>query len=1259
MRNFRRVSPLLLTALYLFLLSSATTMVAQVDFRQRQLTMDDGLPSNAVYALAQDQMGFIWLGTENGLCRHDGMTLAAYQLPEGSSQRVTALLPLGTDSLFVGTASGVYCLSLATEQFRQLPFDTDMAVTSLTSDADGSLWLSTRGQGVACMNGDGEIQLYSLPDCDNQVSQVFADHANRVWALSGDGSVGLWHLNKTKNQFEAAHVVNRDAMPADLTCMAQTADEQRWIGTREHGLWLLGDDGVMTVMPQSVMGHSMGIHAMIPLEAHKLLVCCDDGLWLFDTQQHTFTLYLPQRYVYAALPDREHGLWVGTYYGGLTYVSPIAHRFDATPGGMITRFAEDRRGRIWVAGNEGGVSCYQRGRRQEPLPVQQQLQHLNVHGLCADGDLLWIGTYADGVYQLNTVSGALRHFTAADDGLTDDNSYAIFRSQKGTVWVATMGGLCRYDAARNVFLYEVGLPAVTIDIDEDQKGRLWLSTQGSGLYRYDGNKQLKAYRYDSKNELTLADDVVNCSYIDKQGTLWVGTQRGLCRYDAEKDCFSRMRLDVPKQAVASVTGDQDVLWLSGDCGILKYAPKGGVLRFTRQDGLVSEQFLPNSVLKASDGCLYFGTVRGFNSFYPNQIKVNEQQPPVFITQLELGNERVEVGSWHLPRSLTATNHLHLYYADRVFSLTFASLSYCSPEKNMYAYMLEGFDKQWNYVGNDRKATYTNLPAGEYTFRVRATNNDGVWAAKEAVLVIEVHPPFWWNIYAKVFYVVLFIALLWAYIWLRLHRAERRHRKEIKQLNDDKERELREARMEFFTTIAHEIRTPVSLIIGPLEKMKEEIASLTENSELRTERYDYTQSEKANSLTENGELRTERYDYTQSEKANSLTENSELKTERYDYTQSEKASAKSNHTSQFSPLSSQLEPLRSQLDIVDRNAHRLLDLVNQLLDFRKAEQQQLTDFSAQNIGSLLQRVVLQFRPAFEQAGRHFDVSLPKERLTAVVDAEGIIKLVSNMLSNANKYAHHRITLNCRMADDGQHFLIEVGDDGPGISEQDQQRVFLPFFQAKEAKPGTGIGLSIVKHITEAHHGRVDIQSALGQGTTFRVILPLKQENVSELKTADSTTSAATEAVDAPAIPVAPLAPEKPHLLIVDDNEDMLTFLVTTFMDNYEVTSARDGEEALAIIKESLVVKEGSDKPVSTFDIVISDWAMDRMEGPELCGRLRQHPATVDLPFILLTAKTDSQSKVLAMERGVDAFIEKPFNVKYVEACIRNLLKKKQK
>ena len=1239
-------------------------MVAQADFRQRQLTMDDGLPANAVYALAQDQMGFIWIGTENGLCRHDGMTLTPYQLPEGSSQRVTTLLPMGTDSLFVGTASGVYCLSLATEQFHQLPFEGDLEATSLTTDADGSLWLSSMGQGVACIHSDGETHLYNLMDCNNMVNQVFADHANRVWALTSEGVGGLWHLNKTKNHFEPAQIVNRDDMPTDLICMAQTADEQRWIGTREHGLWLLREDGVMEAMPQSVMTHSMGIHSLTPLTPHKLLVCCDDGLWLFDTQQHTYSLYLPQRYVYAALPDREHGLWVGTRYGGLTYVSPIAHRFDATPGSMTTRFAEDRRGRIWVAGNDGGLSCYQRGQRQEPLPVQQQLQHLNVHGLCADGDLLWIGTYADGVYQLNTVNGTLRHFTAADDGLTDDNSYVIFRSEKGTLWVATMEGLCRYDAARNVFLYEVHLPAVTIDIDEDQKGRLWLSTQGSGLYRYDGNKQLKAYRHDSKNEQTLSDDIVNCSYIDKQGTLWVGTQRGLCQYDAQKDCFIRTRLDVPKQAVASITGDKDVLWLSGDCGILKYNAKGSVQRFTRQDGLVSEQFLPNSVLKASDGCLYFGTVRGFNSFYPNQIKVNEQQPPVFITQLELGNERVEVGSWHLPRSLTATDRLDLYYADRVFSLTFASLSYCSPEKNMYAYMLEGFDKHWNYVGNERKATYTNLPAGEYTFRVRATNNDGVWASKEAVLTIVVHPPFWWNIYAKILYVALFIILLWAYIWFRLHKAERRHRKEILQLNEEKERELREARMEFFTTIAHEIRTPVSLIIAPLEKMKEEIANLTENSELRTEsltengelrteRYDYTQREKANSLTENSELRTERYDYTQS-----LTENGELRTERYDYTLREKASAKSNHTSQFSILNSQLDSLHSQLDIVDRNAHRLLDLVNQLLDFRKAEQQQLTDFSAQNIGALLQRVVLQFRPAFEQAGRQFDVSLPSERLTAVVDAEGITKLVSNLLSNANKYASRRISLNCQLHADRHHFVIEVGDDGPGISEQDQQRVFLPFFQAKEAKPGTGIGLSIVKRITEAHHGRVDILSELGQGTTFRVVLPLKQENVSELKAADTT----AETPDMPVVdeaPATPVAVEKPHLLIVDDNEDMLTFLVTTFMDNYEVTSARDGEEALAIIKESLVVKEGNDKPVSTFDIVISDWTMDRMEGPELCGRLRQHPATVALPFILLTAKTDSQSKVLAMEKGVDAFIEKPFNVKYVEACIRNLLKKKQK
>lgn len=1174
-------------------LALAGGLRAQVDYRQRQLNVDDGLPSNSVRAIVQDQRGFVWMGTDEGLCRYNGIVLQAYPLPgSGSNQYVEALLPVGADSLLVGTQRGVYVFSYITERFQLLSLELKGAVTSMARDRDGRVWVATDGGGVVACQADGEPQhRYDLQALGGKAGCVSVDADNQVWVLSHEASPSVWRLNKGRNVFEPVKLqAGADLGDADLgaASMLQTGDGQRWIGTWERGLWLLTGDGRLLPMPETQNGQCLHIHSLVAYSDHQLLAGADDGLWLFDTRERSFSLFLPQHFVYAAMTDREGGVWAGTHYGGIVYVSPIARRFDAVAGGVTPCFCEDAAGRVWVASEVEGVKCLAYGsnktnRPYEPYgaygpnkPYSPDLARLSVHALCADGDDLWMGTYAEGVVVLQTTTGRLRRYEADatdDHSLPDPNVGALLRDRKGRLWVATQSGLCCFDRAANRFDRLMKTDAAPIDIDEDGNGRLWVATQGAGLYRYDPDGRTTCYRFSADDATTLSDDVVNCSLVDAAGTLWVGTQGGLCRYDAGADCFRRVHLNVPKQAVASIAEDQGVLWLSGDCGVLRYeAGKDVVQRFTRHDGLVSEQFLPNACLKASDGRVYLGTIRGYNSFLPYKIQVNKLLPPVYITQAQVYNYPVEVGSWRLPVALQYVDKLDLWQNDQMLSLSFASLSYCSPEKNIYAYRLEGFDKEWHYVGHDHRATYTNLPVGTYTFVVRATNNDGVWSNSQARLVVVVHPPVWWSLPAKIAYGVLAVLLVWLVLWFVLGRAERRHKKEMAQLSEAKEEEVRNARMEFFTTIAHEIRTPVSLIIGPLEQLKKREAASTE------------------------------------------------------------------------------------LDTIDRNAHRLLELVNQLLDFRKVEQGQMeVDFAVQNVRSVLQEVASNFAPVLQQKGKRFSVTLPDEHFTAVIDREAIVKLVSNLLSNALKYTRDSVELNCQAEPQGKYFYIEVTDNGRGISEEDQRHVFEPFFQTRGSKPGTGIGLNIVKRTAEAHHGEVSVLSQPGQGTTFRVVLPTSQE-----------VAAQPHEGNRPYEPNEPhktnrsYEPNEPHeapaatILLVDDNEEMLTFLATTFMDSYEVLVARDGTEALRLLEESLVARDGT--PTSTIDVVVSDWMMQQMDGPELCSRMRQNQATRHIPFILLTAKTDSQSKVQAMEAGVDAFIEKPFPVKYLEACVRNLLRR---
>ena len=1156
------------------------------DNRYRNITMNDGLAANAVRNIVQDRNGFIWFGTDNGLCRYDGVKVQHYRINElGGNQYISSLL-VTDDGLYVGTEKGVFLLSFERQSFEKQNLDIHSAVTSMTLDKEGVLWISTLGQGVWQMiQKTSKVNHYDFKETSGSVAQVLIDNSNQVWTVTNWGTPVVHRLNRLHNRFEAVNLDFTDNY--NSLRMLQTKDGRLWLGTWESGLLQLHSDGrVEQVLNPKLTNVGNHIHTLFERDDHCICIGCDDGVICLNPNTHEWHRLIEQqsladRFVYAITSDMEGGLWIGTFYGGVNYISPVGKRFEAFSmenglhGNVIARFCEDRKGRMWVASDDGGLMCYSpKAQHFTNYPHQELLSRQNVHALCVDGDELWIGTYTNGVIVLNVETGDLRHYMQAQapHSLDNSSSYAICCDSRGDIWVATMEGLNRFDRTRHDFERIGKVDALTIDIDEDRDGNLWLSTQGGGLWKYQTrNGQFKTYTHHEGNDLSLPDDQVNCSLVDESGRLWVGTLGGLCLYDSENDHFKLVSLDVPNHNIMGIVEDQGVLWLSTEKGIVKYEPKQ-IQRFTLHDGLVSEQFQPNSCIKASDGRIYFGSTTGFNSFYPYQIKTNSVTPPVYITSVEIMNreERTAEGQ---PLDLALTKEIVLDYDDaRMLTLSFASLSYCSPEKNQYAYILEGFDRDWNNVGNQNRATYTNIPAGTYIFRVKATNNDGVWSSDEATLTIIVHPPLWWSWYAKLFYLFLIVAAIWYYVRFRLKRAEYRHQREMQRLNEQKEKEVREARLNFFTMIAHEIRTPVSLIIGPLEKiMKRDNPS---------------------------------------------------------------------------------EDMR----VIDRNAHRLLELVNQLLDFRKVEQHSLVmHFAPQNIRQLMMSVSERFTPTFEQGNKSFTVDYPDEHFTAIIDKEAMTKVISNLLTNANKYTNNEVRLSCQVDPDGEHFRIVVSDNGIGIREEDRSRLFEPFFQAQDNKPGTGIGLNIVKNIVDLHHGTISVSSEVGKGSTFTIVLPVAQEQ-SEQFPADSLRSSDENTADSKQISVKSSANSKPQMvskqnvstmLIVDDSEDMVSFLGNHFKEKYEVLTAGDGIEALDILRNHEV------------SIIISDWMMPRMDGAELCRRVRLDPMTSHIPFVMLTAKTDNDSKVEGMDVGADTYIEKPFSIQYLEACIRNMLEMRRR
>ena len=1170
-----------------------------LDVSVRNITMNDGLPTNAVRSIVQDKFGFVWFGTDNGLCRYDGYGVQTFTIAQNKFDQYVSALCINDDNLLVGTPYGPYVFSCRTEQFAKLTDEISVTVNDFAMDGDGNVWVSTKGKGVYRYNlRSHECRNYPFAQWGGMVSKAFIDGNNQVWALSNNVGTVPYRLNKSTNKFERVAVKSGMRDLGGLT-MTQGNDGSLLIGTWDNGLVQLNADGTteQLINPMvSNIGHR--IHVLYRNSATEILVGCDDGLLCYDLQTKEWRvvsrlcepeLSISERFVYDVSKDREGGLWMGTFYGGVTYFSPIGERFqkymnnegpNALHGNVVGRFCEDGSRRIWIATDDGGLNCYDAvNGRFVTFPGQQAMAKYNVHGLCVDGNKLWVGTYGNGIICMDLATGSTKSYRLEANQLSS-SCYCLFRDSQHRLWASSMDGTFLFDEQTGSFKLAKSFRSLTIDIKEDSHGNIWFATQGEGLWRYTAKGgKWKQYLMTEGDTTSVTSNQINCVQASAQGRLYVATDQGICEYLPATDNFRRIALTAPSKDVNCIVVYQDELWLSSSKGIIRYIPGERIQVYNRFDGLTCDQFQPNAGLLASDGRIYFGTTRGFNAFYPYQIKVNQVPPPVFITSLELFNKHVEVGSYKLPEALSQIAELNLSYDDNVFSISFAALSYISPEKNQYAYMLEGFDKDWIYSGSDHKATYTNIPAGSYVFRVKASNNDGVWSTQEAQLKIVVHPPFWWSLPAKLFYLLLLGSLIYLYTQLRVRKEKRSHQQELKALSEKKEQEIRDARLSFFTMIAHEIRTPVSLIIGPLENLKTEWKRMSLHAK------------------------------------NAAT-------------------------------------MDATIDVIDRNAQRLLNLVNQLLDFNKVQQHGMqVHFKLQNISKLMHAVAERFEPTLTKNGARLEVEYPADDFAAIVDSEAITKVISNLMTNATKYTKDYVKLSCEVVNK-EWFRIKVADNGDGVKPEEQKKIFSAFYQAKDNKPGTGIGLSIVSNLVKAHHGKVEVESEEGKGATFIVTLPIHQQDA--VVGEEDTVGVKAQVVDAENLEQQPETPQVqklekaektsklPVMLVVEDDEDMRNFIATNFAETYRVLTAENGVEGLKQLAHHMVT------------LVVSDWMMPEMDGAEFCRQMRKNPDTSHIPFIMLTAKTDDTSKTEGMNCGADAYIEKPFSMKYLEACIRNMI-----
>lgn len=1186
-----------------FLLLCLSVQAGSYTFRSYQ--MEDGLSQNCVWAVMQDRRGFVWFGTKDGLNRFDGETFKIYRRQQGDTASlgnnfVRALLEDAQGRFLVGTEQGLYLFDPRTERFGRIRLEQSegeagATVNAMLEDHSGDIWLATHGQGIYRL--DSQLQVKRHYDREATRKNSLPTGYIRALAQDGNGQIWVGTIGEGLALFDPdseafvriRHDLHDGINDNTVNSIFCDRDNKVWVGTSSGGLNCYNPRTGKTRHHLNSEGREvLNIRAIQPFSEHELIMGSDNGLVLFEPETECFTLIgnddatnnLTDKSVFCIARDREGSFWIGTYFGGVNYYSPALNRFsyhslhsyrNSLKGNIVSNFCETENGHIWISTNDGGISLFDPATSRFDNfsdRARLNLKYHNVQTLMLDREKLWIGLYSKGIDVLDVNTHRIANYShdASDPGSLNDNSvFTIYKTSQGKILAGTAIGVNCYEPAEQRFSSLDRLNNVYVKhILEDHHGALWFATNDQGVYRLSEDGTWRLFTNNPRDTTSLSTNNVNCLYQDAKRRLWIGTEGGgLCLYNPGNDTFRVIdeRHGLPNNVIYAIADDADGnLWASTNRGLVRFDPEtGSVKTFGFADELQKIRYNYNCALRTSDNKLYFGGTNGFVIFNPREISDNRTVPPVILTGFQIFNREMIPGapSSPLTESIGTTRKIVLRHNQSSFSFDFKALSFISPGQNQYAYILEGFDKEWTLVGNVHKAYYMNIPAGEYVFRVRGSNNDGIWNDEGVSITIRIKPPFWFSRFMIAVYLFTIIASLWWIIRRHNRRIEMRNKEKLERFKIRKEKETYESKIRFFTNIAHEIRTPLSLITAPLENII---------------------------LSGDGTPQT-----------------------------------------------------KANLEVVERNTNRLLELVNQLLDFRKIEDNMFKlDFRNHDAVEIVRRAYEQYRHSARLREIEMTLECGRHRIECRLDAEALYKIVSNLLSNAIKYARHRIDITIDRK--GEELVIAVHDDGPGVESLHKEKIFEPFFQVdnetNKTEAGSGLGLALSQSLASRLGGEISVASQPAAGSTFMLRIPITLCHEVIPPKADEANE--------PVIRTPSKAVETGiRILIVEDNKELREFMVNNLEERYDISEAGDGISALRIVEQESV------------DMIISDILMPGMDGLELCHALKSDPAYSHIPLILLSAKTETSVKIQGLESGADVYMEKPFSMAQLKAQIRSI------
>lgn len=1227
---------LLVVSLLLFISSYGQP---QAIFKFENYFKNEGLPAQNVTAILQDSIGFLWVGTTDGLFRYDGKEFKPYfpsdKVEQGRPMRSISSLCLSDKGrIWVGTSEGLLQFNTITEQFTSYHdlaerFKFSEHVQSIYVDDNHHVWISTRplkelrGALVQIDLKNGNCRKYTYSTVTDYTGKITEDRQGRFWIAT---SQGLLIFDRKRGVF-VKHLLpvpndQNSLSEADISDIFMDQRGYIWVSSYHNGLSRIEYTPDLRLHFKHLTSRQGliddEIMSMHPDREGRIWIATLKGLSLYHTRtEQIINLHaessgqgsLVESSCTQVFEDVSGIIWIGHFGSGISKLkSNKGFSIFNTPSylakrdahDLVTAIYEEVDGIVWAAFQDKGIYKleFTHGFGQEPNRTFFPITNGKVWGMARDPEgRMWVGMERGlGAAILDESSKTLKSFNARR------NFYIVRKDSKGRVWMSAGTDLFVTEPGRLPVLrpikadtsFKTKLHHVEFsEIEEDSSGRIWVTSwQGPVLYFDESTSTLKSVKRDPGPWTIDLENLGICSMVINGDEFWLNTFNGLCKYELKKSDgqdvleLKDIKLDVLGRGstfTSVMTMDHHgVLWL-GQHELVTYKDSVRSV-FGHNDGLPRGGMLIRSVARLKNGFIAMGTVEGLAIFHPDSLTTASNPSPVVFTSMKVDNLptygssfiKDSVEQFRLDRSITYLKNVVIPYHKKVLTFEFAILDFVNPEKNAYAYKLDGFDFRWTTTSQPN-VTYTNLSAGEYTLRVRASNHDGFWNANSASLLITIQPPPWKTWWAYSLYSISLIGILIMARSELMKREKLKSEVRIKAMESEKLKEIDQIKSRFFANISHEFRTPLTLMLAPLQKRRQE-----------------------------------------------ATDKKDL----------------------------------ADFDMMYRSGNHLLQLVNQLLDLSKIEAGSMTLMPQRvQINAMVRSLVGQFASMAESRSIHFEIAVDDE-IHFVVDPDKLEKVIVNLLSNAFKFTpdHGHIQIDVRI--DQGDLIINVSDSGIGIAADKLTRIFDRFYQVDDSLvreyEGTGIGLALAKELVELHKGKLEVSSELGKGSSFTVRIPPLAAALTDgpsptyTKSTESDEKASEEPSGSRELNAWESSEElAPRILIVEDNVDLRTYLADTLRSTWHVLTATNGQEGIDMAVQHIP------------DLILSDLMMPKVDGLELCRQLKAHERTSHIPIILVTAKADQPIKLEGLQQGADDYITKPFDITELKARIVNLIESRKR